>query len=150
MTGCPLRGLLPPHWPYRPLPTANVDHLAGGGDRPLDDLFARKPVVNQVGDKQQAIRSFDQPRAGPDKRQQRVERVEVHQLDAGRLVDPIDPQQTESLLVKLPVARVAVGVRHCHDLDSLAQAEAAPRPLRISAQICAMFQCNPVGSSIGW
>ena len=68
-----------------PIARPRVAHLAGAGDGPLRPLRAAEPVVEQVGDHQQAVGGVKGHRPRLTHGEELVEGIEAEKLDAGRL-----------------------------------------------------------------
>jgi hypothetical protein len=67
--------------------------------------------VEQVGHEQQLVGELNRTGIGRLVGVQRVQRVERHELDARRLIDPFSPDLRHNLFIRRRVAWVAISVR---------------------------------------
>ena len=88
-----------------------VDEAGGGGDRGLVGLLAAEGVADEVRHEEQPVREVQQRRGLGALGVQLEDRVEVHELDAGRVVEGALADEVEDGLgVHGGVAAVAVDV----------------------------------------
>ena len=102
-----------------PIARVAIDHLAGRRDRGFDRPLATQPVVKQIGNEQQRLCRGKRAGIGFFVRVERVQRIERHELDAGRLIDPIVAEFREDLFVGGRVSRIAISVRRADQLAGL-------------------------------
>jgi len=94
----------------RPAARVRVVELGGGRVGELVGLAAREPEVQQVGHHQERAGGLQQGRVVQAHRHQLKERVQLHELDAGRAVDLLARHEAEGLLHHAVRAVVAVVV----------------------------------------
>lgn len=104
----------PPHDPFVPLVGARVHELGGGGDRIFRRLPARQQVAEEVGHEQRAAGALEQLGALLREGIELEDRVELHELVAGRPVELVAADDPADLLDHPGGAGVAVvdGVLH--------------------------------------
>ena len=81
----------------RPGRAVRIEHLAGAGDGALADLLPGQPEVEQVGHHQERARARQHFGVFDLLREQLEERVELHELDAGRGEDLVARHAAERL-----------------------------------------------------
>ena len=104
-------------------------------------------IVKQVGHEQQADRPPRTRRIGQLVRVERIERVERHELDAGRLIDPLGTELGDHLFVGGLIARIAISVRQADQFARLVDERPIDAP-GIDAhrhQLAPRFVAGPLG-----